>query len=192
MDKNELSLNARRCLSTAYGWIDLKLKDEAVKELENIPAHLRSHPEVVAVWWEINCEQAGWPEYLKYGAALLAANPDDPMGFILLAESARLRSEDNIKDAYEILRPVADRFPDAITIPFNLACYACRLGRLEESREWLRKAFQTARATVEFDGYYQGLAIEETDLKPLWLELPHLSSEVRNNADWLSSQQREP
>ncbi|HEV2694736.1 MAG TPA: hypothetical protein VG347_17710 [Verrucomicrobiae bacterium] len=171
---NELSKADLAKISAAYGWIDLKCYPEAIIELNSIPDHLYLHPKVVAAWWEINCSQAEWVDLLKYGTKLLQEDASDPMGYILLAESARLRNNDHVKDAYEILRPIADRFSDALTVPYNLACYACCLGRVAEAREWLQTTFKGARGT-EFDGYYQGLAIEDADLKSLWPEIHQIS-----------------
>ena len=43
-------------------------------------------------------------------------------------------------EAWDNLLPVAGKFPEVGTIPHNLACYACRLGNLEQAQSWLEKA----------------------------------------------------
>jgi hypothetical protein len=37
------------------------------------------------------------------------------------------------------LIPVIDKFPNEWLMLFNLACYSCRLGKLEEAMQWLEK-----------------------------------------------------
>ena len=48
------------------------------------------------------------------------------------------------------------------TIPYNLACYCAQLRRLDESREWVKKAMAIDEHTVK------RAAIDDPDLKPLW------------------------
>jgi hypothetical protein len=52
------------------------------------------------------------------------------------------------------------------TIPYNLACYTCRLGRLEEARRWLARAIkiQGREATL-------AAALEDPDLEAMRPEL---------------------
>lgn len=57
---------------------------------------------------------------------------------------------------------MADKFPDQWLIPYNLACYACQLGRLDEAREWFRRALTMG------DGKAIKLeALNDPDLAPL-------------------------
>ena len=44
---------------------------------------------------------------------------------------------------------------------FNLACYDCQLGNLEEAKERLQKAFK-------LDANYRLMALDDEDLQPLW------------------------
>ncbi len=109
-------------------------------------------------------------EYLRYAFELLADGSDEAFGFILLAEAMKQAGEDGVRNAYELLRPLAVKFDDCLTVKYNLAAYSCRLGKLDEAREWLRKTFQEAEGT-EFEGYYQRFAEDDTDLQPLWGEI---------------------
>ena len=54
-----------------------------------------------------------------------------------------------------------NRFPKEATIPFNLACYACQLGRLDEAREKLAKA-------IRMEPTFKKAAFEDEDLKVIW------------------------
>ena len=67
-----------------------------------------------------------------------------------------------IQAAWDALLPAADRFPSQLMIAFNLACYACQLGRLEEAREWLRKAMELGD-----EKEIKTRALDDPDLEPL-------------------------
>ena len=56
----------------------------------------------------------------------------------------------------------ADKFPKVWTIPYNLACYCCKLGRVDECQDWLKKAMAIDKLAV------QRAALDDPDLKPLW------------------------
>ncbi len=54
-------------------------------------------------------------------------------------------------------------FPDDPIRRYNLACYECQLGRLEQAKNWLGKAFELG------DGRKLKLmALDDPDLEPLW------------------------
>jgi tetratricopeptide (TPR) repeat protein len=65
------------------------------------------------------------------------------------------------QEAFDLLLPVGEKFSKELIIPYNLACYCAQLGRLEQSREWFKKALaideKSARAAAIFDA----------DLEPL-------------------------
>ena len=44
------------------------------------------------------------------------------------------------EEAFDLLLPVGEKFSKEWIIPYNLACYCAQLGRLEQSREWFKKA----------------------------------------------------
>ena len=66
------------------------------------------------------------------------------------------------KEAYDQLLPVAEKFPEVWTIPYNLACYCAQLGRLDECKWWFKKAMAIDEQNVKRE------AIDDPDLKPLW------------------------
>ena len=75
-----------------------------------------------------------------------------------------------VQAAYDALKPAAERLSDLEQVTFNLACYACQLGRLQEAREWLAKAFAAAERSGRVKLRRQE-ALEEADLQPLWSEI---------------------
>ena len=74
-----------------------------------------------------------------------------------------------LRPAREALLPAAEMFPEEPVIPYNLACYACQLERLEEARVWLRQAMQIGEKKA-----IQQMALADEDLKPLWPEVIEL------------------
>ena len=85
------------------------------------------------------------------------------------AYALRRMTGGSVKAALDALLPAADRFPSQPMIAFNLACYACQLGRLEEAREWLRKAMD-----VGDEKEIKTRALDDPDLEPLWANIGKL------------------
>jgi hypothetical protein len=68
--------------------------------------------------------------------------------------------------AADKLEAAADLFPSVWNIPYNLACYACQLGKHEEAWEWLEDTFDLGNSkTVKL------MALEDPDLEPFWAEI---------------------
>src|SRR4030095_15108894 len=66
------------------------------------------------------------------------------------------------QEAFEKLLPVAEKFPEVWTIPYNLACYCAQLGRLADAKAWFTKAL-----AIDADAS-QRAGSDDPDLKPLW------------------------
>jgi predicted Zn-dependent protease len=75
---------------------------------------------------------------MELAAAMLDLAPERPTAWINSAQT--LHELKQTQDAWNALYAVRERFPKVATIPYNLACYACKLGRIDDSRKWLRKA----------------------------------------------------
>ena len=66
------------------------------------------------------------------------------------------------QEAFDALLPVADKFPEQWVIPYNLACYTCQLGRMDEARGWFHRALATGdEKEIKLQ------AIDDPDLAPL-------------------------
>ena len=61
------------------------------------------------------------------------------------------------------LRPAFEKFPKETIIPYNLACYAAQMGRLDEAWEWLHKAMAAAESVNRI----KQMALADPDLQPL-------------------------
>ncbi|HWX20490.1 MAG TPA: tetratricopeptide repeat protein [Candidatus Binatia bacterium] len=148
-------------LDAAQGWLGLGNHVEANAELEKIsPGHKR-HAEVLKVKWEICAAARKWEAALESAATLIQLDPEDPLGWV--HRSYALHELKRTAEARDNLLRVVDKFPISATMRYNLACYECQLGRLEQAKEWLEKAFQVGDARR-----MKSAALEDPDLKPLW------------------------
>lgn len=125
-------------LSAASGWIDLGLPQEARHELARITPTLRLHPAVLAVEWDLHAHVGDWEAALHVALRLLEVDPSRPEPWIHRAYALHeLRRTGEARDA---LVPALTRFPAVGLIPYNLACYACQMGELDQARAFLRQA----------------------------------------------------
>jgi tetratricopeptide (TPR) repeat protein len=95
---------------------------------------------------------------------VIAVAPDRCSGWI--NQSYCLHEMKQTAQAMDCLLPLAMKFPKVSTIPYNLACYACQLGRIHEARKWLAKA-----AKIAGKDNLLPIALADPDLKPLWPEI---------------------
>jgi predicted Zn-dependent protease len=148
-------------LRAAEGWLELGNWLEANEELERITPAMRAHPNVLRMRWEIYAKAGKWEMAAEVGRGISVAWPENSWGFIHYAYALHVLKR--TKEAYAVLIPIADKFPDEFRISYNLACYSCQLGNLKESKQWLEKAIAVAgKKEIRL------MALEDDDLKPLW------------------------
>ncbi|EEF63369.1 hypothetical protein [Pedosphaera parvula] len=148
-------------LATAQGWLELGNHIEANEELEKITAALRAHPDVLQVRWGIYAAAKKWQVCLDIAQAITISAPRRSFGWV--HRSFALHELKRTLEAYDLLLPLADKFPKEWVLPYNLACYACKLGRLEEARSWLGKAFALGDPKE-----LKLKALNDADLELLW------------------------
>jgi predicted Zn-dependent protease len=161
------------CLQAAQGWLKLGNPVEAEAELDNIRAQFQRHPAVLEVRWEVYAAGRRWDACAEIGQELVDLQPGEPLGWINRSYALRRAPGGGLPAAYDSLRPAAERVKDASLITFNLACYACQLGRIEEGRQWLAQSFALAKRHGRLRQQKQ-LALAEPDLEPLWKEIASL------------------
>ena len=154
-------------LQAAQGWLELGNQAEANQELQKIAPEFRMHPGVLKVGWDIHAAGRNWPAALEVAAALIQNDPEDPLGWV--HRSYCLHELKQTVEARDGLLSVVGKFPLSATMRYNLACYECQLGRLEQARNWLRKAFVLGDKKK-----MKVVAAEDPDLKPLWGEIESL------------------
>ena len=150
-------------LAAAVGWMELNNRAEAKLELQRISPAARMHPDVLELSVIIHSEDKDWPESLNAARKLIDTAPERAMGWLQQAYALRRVQGGGLQAAWDALLPAVERFPKEANIPYNLACYACQMGKLNEAEEWLRRAFKVGRKHV-----IKSMALSDDDLKPLW------------------------
>jgi len=148
-------------LQAAIGWLELGNHTEANEELKKITPQHRVHPDVLQVHLHIYVVAQKWDLCLDIANAIIELDPDRPDAWI--HRSFALHELKKTHEAFDQLLPVADKFPNVWTIPYNLTCYCAQTGRLEEEcEEWFTMAVNIDEKTVCRQ------AVDDPDLRPLW------------------------
>jgi Flp pilus assembly protein TadD len=138
---------------------------EAKLELERVSVTGREHPDALRVRYELAAGAKLWAEAYTLAARLVQLQPEEPTLWVWRAYAARRMPGGGLEKAREALQPAAVRFPKEWIFPFNLACYACQLGRLGEARDHYRKALALGGKDV------REMALNDPDLAPLLQEI---------------------
>lgn len=148
----------------AQGWLELGLPAEAQADLARVAASQHQHPAVLDVRWEICARAKRWDEALSVAETMVVVEPEDPGCWV--RRSYALHELRRTQEAWDGLITVLDRFPTVSVIPYNLACYACQMGRREEAWARFRQAMQ-----VGDPAEIKALALRDPDLAPLRPEI---------------------
>ncbi len=154
-------------LEAAEGWLGLGSWREASAELEQIQPQFRVHPSVLEQRYKIHAAAKRWDLAVTVAEAVRELLPDQPWGYFYTAFA--LHELKRTLDAYDALKSVVEKFPGEQIMRYNLACYACQLGRLEEAVHWLKQALALAGKND-----IRQLALEDPDLAPLWVRIREL------------------
>ena len=152
--------------SAAIGWLELGNADEALADLHRVSARNRHHPDVLEIRWAVLAHQKDWTAALEAARTILRVSPKRSSGWLHCAYALRRVPEGGLQAAWDALLPAFIKFPEEPVIPFNLACYACQLDRLDDARVWLDRAFQ-----IGSEADIRDMALHDADLKPLWDEI---------------------
>ena len=156
-------------LSAAVGWCELGSVAEAKVELERITPALRHHPDVLEARWLIHAQEQDWEQGLSVAEKLVEIAPERASAWLHRAYALRRVKRGGLQPAWDVLLPATGKFPEEPIIPYNLSCYACQLGRLDQARKWLQRAVKIAgKDNIKF------MALNDDDLAPLWQEITKL------------------
>ncbi len=159
-----LELCDQRHLEAAQGWFELGNPFEANEELDQVTPENRAHPAVLEVRWQIYAKAKKWGAALDIASALVQMVPEEPLGWV--HRSYCLHEMKKTEEARDNLLRVVDQFPDDPIMRYNLACYECQLGRLQQAKNWLEKAFKLGDLKK-----IRLMALDDPDLEPLWREI---------------------
>jgi len=151
-------------LQAAQGWFELGDHLEADEELEQMSPQNRAHPAVLEVRWAIYAAAKKWEAALDIAATFIQLAPEYLFGW--LHRSFALHELKRTAEARDNLLIALDKFPDESILRYNVACYECQLGRLEQAKHWLKKAFKMGNARR-----MKLAALEDPDLEPLWKQI---------------------
>jgi len=163
----KLGLNDQRHLDAAEGWLELGNYLEANEELEQITPTMRAHPLVLRVRWGIYAKAEKWEMAAEVARAIAEMLPSNSWGWLQWAFS--LHEMDRTEEAHGVLLPIADKFPDESMIPYNLACYCCRIGKKAEAWRWLERAID-----LEGKKEIRLIALNDPDLEPMWADISEI------------------
>jgi hypothetical protein len=134
------------------------MPQEAWNELEDIDIKDRARPEVLKVRVEVCRALKQWEMMAEVSNHLRKIEPDEVGHSINMAYATRrFKSE---AEAAEILSMALRRYYDDALVRYNLACYWCVMGRVEEAREMLGTACrrdESLRELAETDEDLVGL-----------------------------------
>lgn len=150
-----------RHLEAAEGWLGLGSWNEAGGELDQISDEYAAHPHVLEMRYKIFGASKQWEKAVEIGLLAREIFPDEPWGHFYAAFA--LHELKRTREAYDTLRPVIAKFPEEQIMCYNLACYACQLGQLEEAMDWFQQSIR-----IEGKNDVRKLALDDKDLEPLW------------------------
>ena len=155
-------------VNAAWGWFELDNIAEAFLELNRVSSSGQTHADVLTLRWELLAREKKWGDALEVARALVQIAPDRADSWI--KQSYALHELKRTQEAWDALFSISEHFQETSTIAYNLACYACQLEQAQVSLNWLRKAMKVGgKESV------RRMALSDSDLKPLWLQIKKLS-----------------
>jgi predicted Zn-dependent protease len=170
----ELGSSDLHHLKAAVGWLELGNAAEALGELDEMSAEIQEHPDVLEARWLALARLHRWEAAAKVARAIIAAAPQRATGWLHHAYALRRAPNGGLLAAFNALVPVADKFPEESTIPYNLACYTCQMQRdTSETMNWLEQAIKSGDRKEIL-----AMAMKDPDLKPLRAEIKKLAKRL--------------
>jgi Flp pilus assembly protein TadD len=151
--------NWQRHVLAATGYRELGMFDEATRAIEEVDAEDKGRKEVLAVRVDLYMAAQNWNLVAEVARHLVDIEPENAAWWINLAYATR-RAE-SIDQAQALLLQGRKLHPDNAIVAFNLSCYACVTGHIDQAKTYLKHA-------LSLDNNIRGLALRDEDLQPLW------------------------
>lgn len=155
----KISAKTDKTLLAAQGYFELGMMDEALEELDTLPASLQEGTAVLQMRLFIHMRAKRWQQALDISRTFCRVQPEETLGFIHAAFC--LHELRRTVEAKEFLLAGPAALLNEATYHYNLGCYDAALGNIEEAQAHLRKAFQ-------LDDKFRVYARTDPDLKPVW------------------------
>lgn len=156
-----MSLNYKRLLLAAEGYLELDMAEEAWEELNAVPSEEHTQPEYLQVRVQLLMRGESWEEALAASQKLTKALPHSSAGFIHAAYC--LHELGHTTEARQMLLDGPPALLKEPTYYYNLGCYQAILGDLDDAKRLVKRSFELDQRLVE-------VARKDEDLKALWSE----------------------
>jgi len=148
-----------RILSAAQGYCELAMFEDALEELASLSKEEQQQPAAVEMRLIVLMQAKRWKDALAAGKRLTQIAPDKNTGYIHSAFC--LHELGQTEAARTLLLSGPESLHHEPVFHYNLACYECCLGHLEEARQHLQRS-------VQLDKKFRDYAKSDPDLMPLW------------------------
>jgi len=151
-------MNWKDHLIAALGYHELGMHQDGMDELNRISSNDRLRHEVIGIQLSMLQAMGEWERGALVAREAVSKFPD--AGDLYLAGAYCIRRSEGLEAAFEFLKQGATCLSDEPCYWFNLGCYHCQLGWLEDARDCVERA-------IGLDEKYRRLAEEDEDLVPL-------------------------
>jgi predicted Zn-dependent protease len=149
-------MQIERTLLAAQGYIELDMSDEALRELDGLPASAQDQIEVLQVRLFIYMRGRRWGEAMAVCDRLRAADPQQTTGYIHGAFC--LHELGQTREAKDLLLSGPASLLREATYYYNLGCYDAVLGNVADAQHALEISFK-------MDDKFREIAKYDPDLK---------------------------
>src|SRR5215470_12326634 len=129
-------------LEAAQGWLGFSDWREANEELDRITPAMRTHPRVSRTRILVCIAAEKWDLMHEIAQALLLKLPYDAL--VCVYAGMALDRLNRTKEACDLLASNVKRFPKNAQLHYDLACYACKIGGLEQAMGSLERAIDVS------------------------------------------------
>lgn len=153
------SIEAQRALSAADGYLFLRMPEEALGELSDVPQGELHHPAILLARVRVLLHLNRWAEAEALSRIGADKHPNEDE--FTVQQAFALHQLDKGAEAVEVLLSAPDWIRRTGILHYNLACYEARLGDLSTAR-------QCIRAAIQLNAAMKKNAKVDPDLAPLW------------------------
>jgi predicted Zn-dependent protease len=132
-------MSLERALTAAQGYIELDMPDDALGELDALPAAERDCEEALQLRLFVFMKTQRWDEALGLCSKLRELHPDHIAGYIHGAFCLHERGQ--TAEARELLLAGPSALEEQATYFYNLGCYSAVLGELDTAMEYVKTSF---------------------------------------------------
>jgi len=134
--------------------------EEAAKHLEGLSDAARKDSFFFFLSENIFMATGDWQRLIELGQQRMRRTPNESRGWII--QAIGLEKMRKIQEAYSLLLGVLPKFSKDFFVHYNLACFACRLGKNEEAWSLLKNSFSMT-TQEEFERW----TLSDDDLAPI-------------------------